>query len=775
MRSKLKITKDQVHYLKTHYQEYSDAKLGKALNESKNWVYLALTALKLQRSAQHRAAIQRNAKKTPPKFVEKTNIPHIVPGENLPSQSRYLLFTVLAVIAIVYISLIPDFPAGTYGAELSVCATDFGLPSSASPLYICIANAFCYFDIFASPAWQLQLLSAICTVITCGVIAVIFYRLLHCFSWAMLLMLLFAFSINTWENAITTSPIAMAMMFFSICLYFCISWYETPQEHKIIVIVLSLIAAIATHAFFLIFTPGVLLFLFIAYRDYKFAKETIFSTVILLFLGLNIFLIIPFASWNHNAQNAPQGFVDTLQFVLTPVGQFETFSLAQLSTFSSGVCGFTTQNILLGIACLIGIMMISFCAIRRIHESKPALANLFLSIALAYFFVFITLAFSKNSHDVTIAMRYLSLPLFIVIGIFVGQLFTENKLAYVACSLILIVQLFLNPVSNIHDKFIHTYSQHVLKSVPPGATIVADNNIYWSLVYNNKHPQTKILLAHNEKRKQQLIRQNSNAYLTYVDFAKYTRFFRNGLLWHTQKNTQDVPQWSTTTKVKNESQLNLVSQYHLTNAMHFMEKNDTPEVLRHVAKAKEHQQHALKLLARYAQQVAAKRKYDDVLSIYKYLQNLFPNNPNYIVATARVKNIEGKIEEAEKHYKDAIQLSPKHFYANIELAKIYETTKRLQQAQKIYESMIKFYPENAYAYKKLAQIYSQSEQTQSQAAKMHNKGQELEKKQAAKNTATPNQPKIPNPNNILPQLPQIPKPQDFYPKIPNPIPGRKQK
>jgi len=193
-------------------------------------------------------------------------------------------------------------------------------------------------------------------------------------------------------------------------------------------------------------------------------------------------------------------------------------------------------------------------------------------------------------------------------------------------------------------------------------------------------------------------------------------------------------------------------------------------VLQNAEETTSHPSQSQRILLRFAQKLAAKRKYSDVIRVYRYLQQQSPKNLNYMVAIARVHNIEGKTTQAQKLYQKVLQTSPQHFYANIELAKIYESEQKQHEAQKLYENVIKFHPKNPYAYKKLAQIYSQNEKTQKKAAEMNTKGQELEQKQQQKKTQpAPTIPKIPNPNDMLPKLPKIPTPQDFYPKLP----GRK--
>ncbi|WP_372369558.1 tetratricopeptide repeat protein [Candidatus Uabimicrobium sp. HlEnr_7] len=765
----MKITKDQATFLETHYQKYSDAKLAKAMQQNKNWVYLAMSELQLERSGKNRVYIQQHAKKTPPTFIEKTNVLHITIAKNFAKTKELAIF--IACIAAIYMATIPNFPAGIYGAELAVCATDYGLSSTASPLYLFVGNAFCYF--FGTSAWQLQLLSALCMAITCGFLAMIFYRFCNHFGLAITLTTLFAFSTNVWTNAITVSPVSFAVMFFSVSLYFCVRWYESPQENRVVIIAISLIASVISHPFFAIFVPAILFFLFVAHRDYKLSKETIFSISILLFLGLNVFLVIPFASWNHAPSNAPQGFLDSIQFVIQPVSELEftQFSLTKYSTIITSPFGFLSGNIFIGLFITISVLLLVFYGNKQLRESKPAFAKLLMFITITFFVIFVVAATTNISRDAIQTLGYLSLPLIIIIGLVITQI--ETKYKYVLCTTAIAAQLFINPVSVVNDNFIHTYSKHILQNAQ--STIIADTNIYWPLVYNNKNPKTKIILATDIKHKQQLIRQNPNATCTYVDpISSNNRRYRNGLLWQPLQKKQDVPQWSPTTKIKSNMQQNLVSQYHVINAMHFLQKDSLNDAILQANKAVQHQKTVVKLLTRYAQQIAAKKKYDNVITIYEYLQSLFPTNANYLVAVARVKNIQGKTTEAEKYYKEALQIAPRNFYASIELAKIYEKTKRIPQAQQIYEQLTKFYPKNPYAYKKLAQIYAQNKQTQTKAAEMQKKGEQLDKNNTSKKPQTPAIPKVTDPKSMLPKLPKIPQPQDFYPKIPNPIPGRKQ-
>lgn len=184
-------------------------------------------------------------------------------------------------------------------------------------------------------------------------------------------------------------------------------------------------------------------------------------------------------------------------------------------------------------------------------------------------------------------------------------------------------------------------------------------------------------------------------------------------------------------------------------------------------KCPEHQQEVVDKLIEFAQEYIQKKDFVSALEVYSFLYQQHPERYDFLLIISRIHKVTGNVVDAEKCLLDVLAVSPYHFYANIELADLYEKQQRLAEAEKIYETLIKEYPQESYPYKKLAQIKRKQGKTEEEASL-------LEKAQNA-DRETPEikdsqhkhwHPSIPKIDHMLPKLPEIPTPDTMFPEIP---------
>ena len=668
-----------------------------------------------------------------------------------------------------------------YGKELDVCASDFGLYSKlACPLYLLLVNSFCMLG--GTPA----LFSTIAAIGCCYGLSLVFLRLTRSIKITLFFTTLFSISIEWIPQVVVASPIPIAMLFFVFFVYFIISWYENPNEIKMIYAMIGLIASSACHPFFLIFIPLAIVFLIVSYKQYNLDRNTLFFVGILVFLGLNLFLLIPFINWNHNS--APTNFSETIAFLLPEFSFVFSFSQfnEKLALFVSSTWGVaTSSNLLLSALGAIVAVIVCVVGLRLLKQTKSAVATLLAFIVVFYTAFFSLLLLNKISLDMIQEVAILSLPLTIVLYICLAEIAyrSSSKWIYSLCGILFLLQTWGNFPQASYNDFLQNYCNYIVKNTEEDATIIVDSDLYWYLFRARK---CILVTSSDDKKKvvKELFKKQQKFYLTYVDPRQSIhgyRLYQNGLLWsNTKIENKDIPGWTIPKVRLNQNQQNLVSRYHYLKALRALDKGQTQEVLILVNLAQHHSQLLEKKLPAYAQSLSSSKKYSEAISVYSYLNTRAKKTQNYHVFIARIKNVQGKLKEAEKYYKLAIKASPKHFYAHIELAKIYEKKNDIQKARRIYEKLLEFYPKHAYVYKKLAQIYASSEDSKERkkAKDFSEKAKKLEQKKSNdKEQLSSQQPKIPKPKNILPQIPKVPRPQDFYPKIPtsNYVPGREKR
>lgn len=107
-----------------------------------------------------------------------------------------------------------------------------------------------------------------------------------------------------------------------------------------------------------------------------------------------------------------------------------------------------------------------------------------------------------------------------------------------------------------------------------------------------------------------------------------------------------------------------------------------------------------RLLIEKAKQLINENKLKDAEQI------LFPLNNEYsIFELAKIKQIEGNDNDAEKLYKQVLNLNPNSFTSQLELARIYARQRRTDLAKNFYSKYLEKIKDNIDVYKELARLY----------------------------------------------------------------------
>lgn len=189
-------------------------------------------------------------------------------------------FTFLVSFSVYCSTLLHETEVGD-SAELSLQSYQLGVAHPPGyPVYIFLGNMLC--KMVANPMIATNLLSAIATSFSVGVLSLIILRLTDFLYAALLAPLVFAFSAEIWEFAVLTEVYSVNILFLSLSLFFIIQWDEDKTKKYLILSAIIYGISFGTYLANVLLCPAFAFLLF--YKNKKwFADIVLFGMLTAVF------------------------------------------------------------------------------------------------------------------------------------------------------------------------------------------------------------------------------------------------------------------------------------------------------------------------------------------------------------------------------------------------------------------------------------------------------------------------------------------------------------
>jgi len=197
-----------------------------------------------------------------------------------------------AALGVYLLTLSPSISWGD-SAELTAAAYTAGVPHPTGyPAYMLLGFAFLRGLPFASPAYQMNLLSALAAAAGAGFAALLLWEVTRSRAAALLGALLFAFSRTFWSQAVVTEVYALHVCLATGVLGLLLAWDRTGRRGYLLAAAAVYGLAFANHLSAVLLAPGLLVFALTGRRRSEFARALRW-TVPLFLLPLTLYLYLP--------------------------------------------------------------------------------------------------------------------------------------------------------------------------------------------------------------------------------------------------------------------------------------------------------------------------------------------------------------------------------------------------------------------------------------------------------------------------------------------------
>ncbi|HOV32865.1 MAG TPA: DUF2723 domain-containing protein [Candidatus Hydrogenedens sp.] len=405
---------------------------------------------------------------------------------------------------LVYLSNLAPTVTAEDSGELITASYFLGIPHpSGYPTWCLFSHPFVYIP-FGSIAWRVNLSSAFFASCTVLFVFLFVYRLSKSRIAAISGALLFAFSLEFWEQSVITEVYALNALFLILCLYLLYLWKETYNPKYLLW--LSFFYGISLGNHYTMFVVGPLLALFVLLTNpdnKKFLRTYVYCCFIVLLSWMLMcsYLYIRSISNPPMDWGNPENFTNLFYlitrkqyaFMFTQYPRSLGRLLKQCNVFfSMGLNQFGSP--LLFLLCLL-----SFLPVFVIHKSWGIF--LFLMGFVVSFLAILVQNFNFDLEWLEV-MSVFAIPLYlcysIVFGIILGEIirWSNSKLKklayYLLCSLILLlplIPLYKNYEINDFSEywFADEFGRNILNSMSPNAIYIPfTDHASFPLIYLQK-------------------------------------------------------------------------------------------------------------------------------------------------------------------------------------------------------------------------------------------------------------------------------------------------
>lgn len=208
-----------------------------------------------------------------------------------PRPDRYICVVLALAAFIVYVrTLAPGVLDGDSG-EWQYMANILGVPHSTGyPLYILLAKIVTFLPV-GSPAWRVNLFSAICAALTIPVVYLLTKRVARLRVAAILAALFFAFMPTLWASATIAEVYALNTLLIALTLFFAIRFYDTSRPRDLYLMALCFGLALDNHRIAFFIAPALLLVVWL--RRSVFDMRKLAFAALALLIPITLYLYIP--------------------------------------------------------------------------------------------------------------------------------------------------------------------------------------------------------------------------------------------------------------------------------------------------------------------------------------------------------------------------------------------------------------------------------------------------------------------------------------------------
>lgn len=399
------------------------------------------------------------------------------------------LFIFLFSFSVYLLTLAPTVTAEDSG-ELITASYFLGIPHPPGyPTWCLLSHLFVYIPL-GNIAWRVNLSSAFFASCTTLFIFLLLLRLTRNKIASVSSALLFAFSLEFWEQSVITEVYSLNTLFIILCLYLLRLWEETGKTKYLLW--LSFVYGISLGNHYTMFVVGPLLVGYIVFsnnNNYKYIK-VYFLCILIIFLSSGLvysYLYIrslanPPIDWGN-----PENFSNLFNvitrkqysFMFTQYPRSLPRLLKQCSVFfSMGINQFGSPLLF-----LLSILSFAFTFIKYRKWSV-------LLFCLGFFTGLSAVIAQNFNFDIEWleVMSVFGIPVYLCsslgLGIMLGNILnwlnyhcTSRKIIYISCFFILIlpfIPLYKNYKANDYSKFwfAHEFGENILKSLSPNAIYI---------------------------------------------------------------------------------------------------------------------------------------------------------------------------------------------------------------------------------------------------------------------------------------------------------------
>lgn len=252
-------------YLRTHFREFGDAQIARALAVEKADIKEALEQLGLTRTPEEDKYCRDRGNIQPPPFDGQ--LPR--PRDSFPFvRLDYVLAaaTWLATMAVYWQTLGPTI-TGEDSGELVTAAYALGIAHPPGyPIWCLLGKVFTFIP-YGTVAWRVNLMSAYFGATTVCLVCLLAIRLTRSRLAGITASLALAFSAEFWEQSVIAEVYSLNAFFIVLCCLLLVKWYETRQKPFLLAFAFTYGLSLTNHNTMNLLGPAFLLFVFFIDRE----------------------------------------------------------------------------------------------------------------------------------------------------------------------------------------------------------------------------------------------------------------------------------------------------------------------------------------------------------------------------------------------------------------------------------------------------------------------------------------------------------------------------
>jgi hypothetical protein len=262
------------------------------------------------------------------------------PGENQePAGARALVAPLVAFVGLLalYVATLAPSVMGGDSGELTTAALSGGVPHPPGyPLFAMLARLFAALPLGHSPAWRVNLLSAVSTATAAGLLCALVQSWTRNKVAGLMAAALFGTNTNVWLHATSAEVFGLNVMFVALAFHLWLRVERDPRQRRVFALALACGLAMCNHhTFVFVGAPLVLRTFWVARRELKLGG-------IAIAIGLGLVGLLPYGYLVHASRSSAAvswGDLDTWDALVGHVlrRNYGTFSMGQTTKGSAFV------------------------------------------------------------------------------------------------------------------------------------------------------------------------------------------------------------------------------------------------------------------------------------------------------------------------------------------------------------------------------------------------------------------------------------------------------